>query len=331
MEKIGIIGAGAWGTALAQCLAEAGKDVTLWAREPEVVDEINTQHTNSDFLPRIPLNPAIRATGSIASTAECDTILLVTPAQYVRPTLHSLKAEIAQRKPIVICAKGIELESGQLMSEVAQEEVPDASIAILTGPTFAAEIAHGLPSAVTIAAKDKDVAQEIRDGLASRSLRPYITEDLLGAQIGGAVKNVIAIAAGVLQGRALGESARAALITRGLAEIARLASAMGAKKETLMGMCGIGDLMLTCTSMQSRNYSFGVQLGEGMSVEDILGGRKSVTEGFHTAKALMVMAKNHAVDMPISEAVHRCLNDGLSIDDAIDAMLERPLRKTEKQ
>lgn len=331
MDKIGIIGAGAWGTALAQCLANAGKDVLVWAREPEVVAAINGQHENTLFLPGYPLNPAIKATDSLSHTAACDTLLVVTPAQHVRATLQSLKADIAEGKPVVICAKGIELKTGHLMSQVAAEEVPNATIAILSGPTFAAEIVRGLPSAVTISAKDKDVAQEIRDGLASKNLRPYVTDDLIGAQIGGAVKNVIAIAAGILYGRGLGESARAALVTRGLAEMARLASAMGAKKETLMGMCGIGDLMLTCSSMQSRNYSFGVAIGEGRTVEEILGTRKAVTEGVSTAKALMVMAKKHAVEMPISEAVHNCLNEGMAIDDAIDHMLERPLRSAEAQ
>lgn len=331
MDKIGIIGAGAWGTALAQSLANAGKDVLVWAREPEVVAAINNQHENTLFLPGQPLNPSIRATDSLSHTAECDTLLIVTPAQHVRATLQSLKADIAEGKPIVICAKGIELKTGHLLSQVALEEVPNATIAILGGPTFASEIVRGLPSAVTISAKDKDVAQEIRDGLVSKTLRPYITDDLIGAQLGGAVKNVIAIAAGIIYGRGLGESARAALVTRGLAEMARLASAMGAKKETLMGMCGIGDLMLTCSSMQSRNYSFGIALGEGKTMEEILGTRKAVTEGVSTAKALMVMAKKHAVDMPISEAVHKCLNEGMAIDDAIDYMLERPLRSTETQ
>jgi glycerol-3-phosphate dehydrogenase (NAD(P)+) len=330
MNKIGIIGAGAWGTALAQCLAKSGKQVLIWAREPEVVSAINEEHENKVFIPGYKLHESIQATDRLSYTADCDTLLLVTPAQYVRATLDALKADIAEGKPIVICSKGIELSTGNLMTQVAEEEAPNATIAILTGPTFASEVIRGLPSAVTIAANDKDVAQELRDGLASRTLRPYITDDMIGAQLGGAVKNVIAIAAGVLNGRDLGENARAALITRGLAELARLASAMGAKKETLMGMCGIGDLLLTCSSMQSRNFSFGTELGQGKTMQDILDSRQSVTEGVHTAKALMVMAKKHAVDMPISESVYQCLVKSADIEDVIDSILERPLRASEE-
>jgi glycerol-3-phosphate dehydrogenase (NAD(P)+) len=326
MEKIGIIGAGAWGTALAQCLANAEHSVLMWAREPNVVDQINNENENSTFLPGVKLNQAIKATGSISKTVDCDTILLVTPAQYVRTTLESLKADIAEGKPIVICSKGIELSTGQLLTEVAQEEVPNATIAILTGPTFASDVARDKPCAVTVGAQDKDVAQEICEGLASRNLRPYITDDLIGVQIGGAVKNVIAIAAGIIEGQQLGESARAALITRGLAEMARLTSSMGGQKETLMGMCGIGDLMLTCNSMESRNFSFGAELGKGKSMNEILLERNSVTEGVHTADALMTMAKNHAIDMPISEAVFKCLHEELPVREAIDQMLGRPLK-----
>lgn len=326
MHKIGIIGAGAWGTALAQSLAESGREVLMWAREPEVVEAINEQHENTVFLSGIPLNKNIRATGSMSNIADCDMLLIVTPAQYMRHSLSALKGEIAEGKPVVICSKGIEIETGYLMSQVAEEEVPNATIAILTGPTFASEIARGLPSAVTIAAHDKDVAQEIREGLASKTLRPYITDDVLGAQIGGAVKNVVAIACGVLYGRELGESAKAALLTRGLAEMGRLASAMGARKETLMGMCGVGDLMLTASSMQSRNFSLGVALGEGKTIDEIMGERKAVTEGVYTAKALVKMARRQAVDMPICEAVNACVNEAVPIEEAIEMLLDRPLR-----
>lgn len=328
MENIGIIGAGAWGTALAQCLAGGGKRVMLWAREPEVVQAVNERHENVPFMPGVALDPAIEATDSLSRTVGCDTLLIVTPAQHVRGTLQSLKGEIAEGKPVVICAKGIELETGLLMSQVALEEAPNATVAILTGPTFAAEIVRGKPCAVTIAAKDKDVAQEIRDGLASRHLRPYITDDVIGAQIGGAVKNVIAIACGIVAGRGLGESARAALMTRGLAEMGRLASAMGAKKETLMGMCGVGDLLLTCSSMTSRNYSLGVAIGEGRAVAEIMAERqgKAVTEGVATAAALQTMARRQAVDMPIAEIVHRCVGEGMPVEQCIEEMLDRPLR-----
>lgn len=327
MQRISVIGAGAWGTALAQSLADADREVLLWAREPEVVASINEKSENTVFLPGVSLKPQITATESLTKAAEGDLILLVTPAQHVRNTLGSLKGNLAEGKPVVICAKGIELESGLLMSQVADEVVStSASIAILTGPTFASEIARGLPSAVTIAARDKDVAQQIRDALASRTIRPYITDDMIGVQIGGAVKNVIAIASGIVAGRGLGESARAALITRGLAEMARLSAAMGGKKETLMGMCGVGDLILTATSMQSRNYSFGVALGEGRTMKEILRERRSVTEGVHTAEALMVIAQRNAVDMPVCAAVHKCLSEGCSIEDMVGDLMDRPLR-----
>ncbi len=326
MQKVGVIGAGAWGTALAQVLAGAGNEVIMWAREVDVVAAVNEQHENTFFLPGIPLNEAVTATESLSTAADADALLVVTPAQHVRKTLDALKGDITAGKPVVICAKGIELESGMLMSQVAEEIVPGATLAVLTGPTFAREIAAGLPGAATLGCRDKDLAQELVDGLASRTLRLYVQEDMLGAQIGGAVKNVIAIACGVVAGKKLGDSARAALVTRGMAEMARLASAMGAKKETLLGMCGMGDLLLTCTSMQSRNYSLGFALGEGVPLADILSERSAVTEGVQTAEALMTMAKKNAVDMPISQAVFKCLSEELSIDGAIEKMLERPPR-----
>lgn len=326
MQKIGIIGAGAWGTALAQTLAKAGRDIILWAREPALVEAINTTRENPTYMPGVKLHENITATDSLTEAGTCDALMICTPAQFVRSTLQALKPDIAEGKPCIICSKGIEIETGFLMSEVAQDVVPQATYAILTGPTFAREIAEGKPSAVTVAIKDKDVAQEIIESIGNKNLRTYITEDILSAQIGGAIKNVIAIACGVIYGLKMGESARAALLTRGLAEMGRLASAMGAKKETLMGQCGVGDLILTCSSMQSRNFSLGVAIGEGKKVEDILKDRKSVTEGVHTAKALMVMARNNAVDLPISEAVHKCVNEGVSIEETIQKMLDRPVR-----
>jgi len=325
MSKISVIGAGAWGTALAQSLTME-HEVLLWAREAEVVDSINNQQENTMFLPGVELNKNIQPTNDLEQAASNNMILLVTPAQHVRAALKSLKNNLSDEKTIVICAKGIEIETGHLMSQVADEETPDATIAVLSGPTFASEIARRLPSAVTIAAQNKDVAQDIREALASKMLRPYITDDMVGAQIGGAVKNVIAIACGIIMGRDMGESARAALMTRGMAEMGRLATAMGGKKETLMGMCGIGDVMLTCTSMQSRNYSLGVEIGQGRTLEEIMGTRRSVTEGVHTARALIVKAAKNAVDMPIATAVHKCLSENMPIDLAIEQMLERPLR-----
>jgi glycerol-3-phosphate dehydrogenase (NAD(P)+) len=326
VKKIGIIGAGAWGTALAQCLANAGHGVTIWALEPEVVTSINEQRENTSYFPGISLNEKIQATGDMLHAAKNDIVLLVTPAQFLRHTLKELKGHVDANTPLVICSKGIELGTGDLLSEIAAEEMPDADFAILTGPTFASEVAKGLPCAVTIAAQNKNIAQQICDGLANNRLRPYSTDDVIGAQIGSAVKNVMAIACGIIYGKGLGENARAALITRGLAEIARLAAAMGGKRETLMGLCGIGDLILTCSSMESRNFSFGAALGKGQKMEEILGERKAVTEGVHTAKALMVMAKKYKVDMPIAETVYKCLFENLSVDEAIESMLSRPVR-----
>ena len=322
--KIGVIGAGAWGTALAQVIAGGGHDVLLWAREPDLVGTINETHENTTYLPGVSLHKKIVATNSLSEAVTADIILLVTPAQYIRALLQSLKGNLSDGKPLVICSKGIETETGLLLSDVMKEEVPNAICAVMTGPTFASEIAAGLPSAMTLAVKNKDTAKELRALMHTQHLRMYVTDDVIGTQIGGAIKNVIAIACGILHGRKMGESARAALVTRGLAEMARLAHVMGGQKETLMGMCGMGDLVLTCSSMQSRNFSLGVALGQGEKLKDILEKRNSVTEGIHTADAVLQLARKNAVDMPISEAVHDCLH-GKKIDDIISQMLERPL------
>ncbi len=326
MQKIGIIGGGAWGTALAQSMAGAGKDIVLWAREADVVDAINTRHENTPFLSGVTLHNSIRATGDLSEAAKTDAVLIVTPAQHTRSTLTAIKKDLAASTPVVICAKGVEIDTGALLSQVAAEILPESPIAFLTGPTFAIEIAKGLPSAVTLAMADMDAATKLAEELSSRNLRMYAADDIVGAQVGGAVKNVIAIACGVIHGKKLGESARAALVTRGLAEMSRLAAALGGKRETLMGMCGVGDMILTCSSMQSRNFSLGAAIGEGRKVEDILAARNSVTEGVPTAKALTVMAKNNAVDMPIADAVHRCLSEGANVDEMILRMLDRPVK-----
>lgn len=324
-QSIAVIGGGAWGTALAQVFARSGKDTVIWARESDVVASINVRHENPVFLQNVPLSKDLKATDSLEEAAQADIILMVTPTQFMRDTLSQIKDHVVG-KPVVICSKGVELESGLLLSQVAQEVVPEAKIAILTGPTFAREIALGQPSAVTIGADDVELAKELQASLGVKNFRPYVCEDIVGTQLGGAIKNVIAIACGIVYGRQMGESARAALLTRGVAEIARLGVAMDASKETLLGMCGIGDLMLTCSSMQSRNFSLGKALGEGQTLEEILGPRKAVTEGVYTAKSTLELAKKYAVDMPITSAVNKCLNEGMSIDDAIDQMLNRPFR-----
>lgn len=325
--SVGVIGSGAWGTALAHAQAEAGRPVTLWAREAEVVESISEKSENTVFLPGITLDKNITVTDSLMTVAEQDIILVVTPAQYVRSTLEALRGEGMEDKPIVICSKGIEIESGKMLSKVAQETLPNAKIAVLTGPCFAREVALGKPTGVTIACEDKDTAAFLANNLGCRNLRPYITDDVIGAQIGGSVKNVLAIACGAIYGMKMGENARAALLTRGIAEMGRLATAMGAKKETLMGMCGFGDVMLTCSSMQSRNFSLGVMLGEGRTLEEILGERKSVTEGVHTARALMKLARANAVDMPIAETVYACLCEDMPLEKAVEQLLDRPFSK----
>jgi glycerol-3-phosphate dehydrogenase (NAD(P)+) len=326
MHTIGIIGGGAWGTALAQSFANAGKNCILWAMEPEVVTSINTERQNSFYLPGITLSNRIIATNDLVRASRTDGLFIVTPAQHMRKILMLLQNNFYHKTPVIICAKGIEIESGLLLSQVLKEILPQNPVLVLTGPTFAAEIGRGLPCAVTLACKDKALSEKVAQDLSNKALRMYASDDIVGAQVGGAVKNVIAIACGIVEGKKLGDSARAALITRGLAEIARLTRALGGKRETLMGMCGIGDLMLTCSSMQSRNFSLGAALGEGKTLQEILAGRMSVTEGVHTAKALVAMAKNNAVDMPIADAVHRCLSEGADINETIERLLERPLK-----
>lgn len=322
---ISVLGGGAWGTALAQNMATSGHSVTLWAKEPEVVESINTKHENTMFLSGHALHANIVATTDLKKACANDIILVVTPAQYVRELLKEISSDIAEGQAIVLCSKGIELESGKLLSDVLAEEIPHAICAVMTGPTFASEIVAGKPSAMTLAVQDKDTAKELRAVLSTQNLRAYVTDDVIGVQLGGAVKNVVAIAAGTARGLGFGESAQAALITRGLAEMGRLASTMGAQKETLMGMCGVGDLMLTCSSMQSRNFSLGMMLGEGKTLEDIVASRNSVTEGIHTSKALMVLAKNNAVEMPICESVYKALNENVPVREAVQELLDRPL------
>lgn len=323
MNKIGVIGGGAWGTALAQLLSKAGRDVTIWAREAEVVTAINNNHENTVFLPGVKLDPRLKATANLNETAQNDILLLVSPAQHLRTTLESMKSDV-DSKPVVICSKGIEIATGLLLSDVAAQVSPRAKIAILTGPTFARELASGLPGAVTIAS-DNGLAKPLQEALSSKFFRPYSTDDIIGAQVAGAIKNVIAIACGIIHGRKMGESARAALVTRGLAEITRLTLALGGRTETMLGLCGIGDLMLTCASMQSRNFSLGAALGEGKSLQEILGARKEVTEGVHTARAAVDLAKKHGVDMPICTAVHKCLNENMPVENAIEELLSRPV------
>ncbi len=324
--RVGVVGGGAWGTALAQAAARAGRPVVLWARESDVVDTVNQRHENCRFLAGVPLDPAIRATGRLAEVAGTDAVLLVAPAQHLQAVGRALAPFLAAGTPLVICAKGIELGTSALMSEVVGAVLPDAPLAVLSGPTFAAEVAQGLPTAVTLACADTALGGRLVAALGGRMFRPYLSDDTVGAQIGGAVKNVLAIACGVVEGRRFGDNARAALITRGLAEMVRLGVALGGRAETLMGLSGLGDLTLTCTSRQSRNNSLGVALGEGRPLADILGERQTVAEGVHSAAAVVALAERIGVDMPICAAVDAILNRGAQIGEVIEGLLARPFR-----
>ena len=327
MQRYGIIGGGAWGTALALVLRRAGRDVVMWAREPEVIAAINRDHANPLFLPGIALDPGITATADLAAAAQADVLLLVVPAQHLRALTTALAPHLAASVPLVICAKGIEEQSGALMSEVVAAIMPAAPLAVLSGPTFAAEVARGLPTAVTLAAHDAELGRRLIAAMGTREFRPYLSGDVAGAQIGGAVKNVMAIACGIIMGRGLGDNARAALITRGLAEMVRLAGAKGGKAETLMGLSGLGDLTLTCSSTQSRNHTLGVALGKGEKLADFLAARRSVAEGVSSAAAAAALARRLDVDMPIVFAVKAILHHGAKIDDAIEALLTRPFKE----
>jgi glycerol-3-phosphate dehydrogenase (NAD(P)+) len=325
MQRIGIIGGGAWGTALAVVMRRAGREVTIWAHEPEVVAAINREHRNPLFLPDIALDPAIVATSDLADAAATDIVLLVTPAQFLRASCIALGPHLRPRTPVVICTKGIERATGALMTDVVTETL-DANLMVLSGPSFAREVAQGLPTAITLGASDEDAGQRVAAAIGSATFRPYLSTDVIGAEVGGAVKNVLAIGCGITEGRGLGANARAALLARGLAEIVRLAVARGGRAETLMGLSGLGDLVLTATSMQSRNYSLGVALGQGQSLDEVLGARRSVTEGVTTADAVVSLARKLGVDMPVCTAIDQVLNHGAQIDAMLKALLDRPLR-----
>jgi glycerol-3-phosphate dehydrogenase (NAD(P)+) len=320
---LGIVGGGAWGTALAQVASAAGRETLLWALEPEVVEAVNARHDNPLFLPGIALNPAIRATSALAELDACDAWLVVTPAQHMRAVLEKA-AETT--KPLVLCAKGIEEGTGELLHHVARACCPRASIAVLSGPTFAHEVARGLPTAVTLAAEEAALAERLRERIAQPTFRIYVSDDLTGAEIGGAVKNVLAIACGVVEGKGLGQNARAALIGRGFAEMTRFGLAMGARRETLAGLSGLGDLVLTCSSTSSRNYSLGVGLGQGRPAAELMADRRTVAEGAFTAPVLAQLAREKGIDMPIVDTVDGLLAGRFSADQALGQLLARPPR-----
>lgn len=328
-SQIGVLGAGAWGTALAtslyQTATERGVSVPVWALEEEVAQTLSRGDGNPVYLPGHAL-PAMAASSDVAIMAGCDAILAVVPAQFARKSFQTIAPMVKDGTPILLCAKGIEQSTLSLMTDVVKETLPQAVPAVLSGPSFAADVARGLPTAVTLACTDEALGKALMQAIGQPAFRPYWTDDLIGAEIGGAVKNVLAIACGICEGLQLGKSAHAALIARGFAEMTRLGVALGGKAETLAGLCGLGDLVLTCSSPQSRNMSFGLALGQGRSAGAILAERNAVTEGVATAPALVELAHKHGVEMPISEGVAAILSDQTTVSDAMTALLARPYK-----
>jgi glycerol-3-phosphate dehydrogenase (NAD(P)+) len=323
-QHIAVIGGGAWGTALALTCARAGRKVTLWEHDARNATQL-AQKRESLFLPGVRLDGGIAIAVDIADAAKAEAILLVVPAQAVRAAATRLAPQLAPRTPLIVCAKGIERGSKKFMSEIVAECAPNAVPAILSGPSFAADVARGLPTAVTLASNDGELAAALAQAISAASFRLYHSTDMRGVEIGGAAKNVLAIAAGVVTGRGLGASAGAALTTRGFAELVRFGKAFGAQPQTMMGLSGLGDLLLTCSSPQSRNFSFGAALGRGKRPDDIHG-TTGLAEGAFTASVLVEMARDKSVDMPISLAVDALLSGTLSVDRAIESLLARPLK-----
>ena len=322
-DKVGIIGGGAWGTALAQVASAGGRETLLWAFEPEVVETINDGRANPLFLPGIQLNESIRATTDINDLGGCDAWLVVTPAQHMRNVLE--QAPVCDI-PMVLCSKGIEEKSGDFLHNVAREACPGAQVGVLSGPTFADEVARGLPTAVTLAAEDLALAERLRDRIAQPTFRIYVSDDVAGAEIGGAVKNVLAIACGVVEGKGLGQNARAALIGRGFAEMTRFGLHCGARRETLAGLSGLGDLVLTCSSTSSRNYALGLGIGQGRSTGELLADRRTIAEGAFTAPVLARLARERGIEMPVVEAVDALLAGRATVDQVLGELLARPPR-----
>lgn len=328
IKSVGVLGAGAWGTALAQVFGRNGLAVNLWSHNADVTKEINTSKTNSEYLNGVTLHDNIVATDELKKSCHSDVIVIVVPTQHVAETLEKCAPFIASHVPILIAAKGIEISTGRLLSHIVSGILPENPVGVLTGPSFAIEVANDLPAALMIAMHEShdELAYELCDVLSTPHFRLYASDDVIGAQIGGAVKNVIAIACGIAHGKKMGDNARAALLTRGLAEMVRLGESLGADPQTFLGLSGVGDLTLTCSAMQSRNFSLGVAIGEGKRASDILAERSSVAEGYYTADAIVKLAQKLEIDMPICSAVYETLHKEKAIDYVIKGLLERPLK-----
>ena len=325
MARVGVIGGGAFGTAMACVIRRSGHDTVIWAREREVVAAINTDGVNPVFLPGLRVLPGIVATNDLAvAVADADFLLLAPPAQHMRAVTTQLRPFLEDGTPVVTCSKGIERSTRALMSQVIAETLPGTPVAVLSGPSFAHDIAVDQPVGVTLACADLALGEQLAQMIGTPRFRTYLSDDVTGALVGGVLKNVIAIACGVAMGRKLGESARATLFARGLAEMARLGVAMGARLETFMGLSGAGDLSLSCNSRNSRNTSLGIALGEGRQLHDILRERVTVQEGVHSAESVVVLARRHDVDMPIVMAVDQVLNHDASVEEAIARLLAHP-------
>ncbi|MBO6758241.1 MAG: NAD(P)-dependent glycerol-3-phosphate dehydrogenase [Roseibium sp.] len=325
IARIGVLGAGAWGTALALTAARAGQTVILWGRDTGSISEIRARKQNSRYLPGITFDEDLDATTDLSAALNTDAVLLVTPAQTTREMCTAIAGAGGFDGPIILCAKGIERGTGKLLSDIIRDVLPEANIAALSGPSFALDVARGLPTAVTIAAPSEALASGLCTALAAPAFRPYASTDIVGVQVGGALKNVLAIASGAVVGRKLGASAQAALIARGFAELTRIGAAMTARPETLTGLSGLGDLVLTCSSAQSRNFSFGVRLGEGASAAELADSGQKLVEGVFTARIAVRIARDLGIELPICQTVAAMIDDGLSIDGALNALMARPL------
>ncbi|MCV6546511.1 MAG: NAD(P)-dependent glycerol-3-phosphate dehydrogenase [Cohaesibacter sp.] len=325
-QRISVLGAGAWGTALALNAARAGRDVTLWGRNAEALEQIASKRQLPRYLPGITFNQPLEVTKDLTEAADVDCILLVTPAQTTAKIAQEISFFVRKGTPVILAAKGLEKGTQRMMSEVLKDYLPQSKAAVLSGPSFAADVAANLPTAVTIAAETDLLAEQLCASLSHASFRPYASSDLIGVQLGGALKNVLAIACGIVQGKQLGASAHAALMTRGFAEIQRLAAKLGARSETLMGLSGFGDVTLSCSSHQSRNFSFGFALGEGKSLAELFSPGAKLSEGAYTARVAVELANQQGIEMPVAQAVADVLDQSITIDEAVEGLMKRPLR-----